>query len=84
MIVMTEAKDRGLPNAPAFPTETGGTGMTLREWLIGQALAGLMANPEVMDRNRFKDVVNEALRGRWIARVAIIHADAVLEHLGND
>ena len=38
---------------PAFPTgnnEQGGqAGMTLRDWFAGQALAGIMANPSVVE-----------------------------------
>ena len=29
---------------PAFPTATGGTGMTLRDWFAGQALAGMLSD----------------------------------------
>lgn len=39
-------------NPPAFPwaqqefTLNGGSGMTLRDWFAGQALAGVIANPD--------------------------------------
>lgn len=51
---MTDSKDNG---GPAFPsgndvsvgiyTSSGHAGMTLRDWFAGQALAGLLADPNV-------------------------------------
>lgn len=39
---MSTPKDGG----PAFPNEHRANGMTLRDWFAGQALAGLLANPD--------------------------------------
>ncbi len=32
-------------NPHAFPTANGGSGMSLRDYFAGQALAGILANP---------------------------------------
>ena len=55
-------KDGGL----AFPSEFGG-GMSLRDWLAGQALAGLLANPET-HKERIK--LSEKDGGQDIVRMA--------------
>lgn len=40
-------KAKKLGDTPAFPVPKGGPhpGMTYRQWLVGQALKGLLANP---------------------------------------
>lgn len=64
---MTTKDDGG----PAFPVaqDEFTTGMTLRAWLTGQALAGLCANPETW--------ASEGI-GRW----AVEAADAAMDKLG--
>ena len=64
----------------AFPTyspEVGAQGMSLRDWLAGQALAGMLANQE-----RLKIIVNhedtQAEADRKIAIQAYRHADAMI------
>jgi hypothetical protein len=48
----------------AFPVIWGKTvtdpGMTLRDWFAGQALAGLLANPEVYNKPGMQNLVNLA------------------------
>ncbi|MDZ7905144.1 MAG: hypothetical protein U5N55_04775 [Cypionkella sp.] len=69
---MTGMKDDA---GPAFPPTFGlsgeiGTGMTLRDWFAGQALAGIMANPETwLD----SDGVLRA------GKIAYARADAMME-----
>ena len=59
----------------AFPNKTESfteqTGMTLRDWFAGQALAGITGDPSVEDMDQ-----NE------IARAAYLYADAMLEARG--
>ena len=67
---------------PAFPSPpvgtgdprdgmtTGHAGMTLRQWYIGQALAGFCANPDFSHNN------NDS-----IGQLSIDHADAVMSLL---
>jgi hypothetical protein len=43
-------------------------GMTKREWYVGQALAGIMANEGICNRQNSKD----------IGRMAVLVADAVM------
>ena len=70
---MKEVNDGG----PAFPCVDArgfvSTGMSLRNYLIGQALVGLFADPHGSHRSR-----------RERARLAIIQADEVLEALEAD
>ena len=54
-------------NQDGTPVWGGATGMTLRDWFAGQALVGMMANPEV--------IVSE----EDVARIVYRYADAVLE-----
>ena len=64
-------KDTG---GPAFPLQPASTpemhylGMTKREWYVGQALAGIMANEGICNRQNSKD----------IGRMAVLVADAVM------
>lgn len=46
---MSTPKDGG----PAFPVDSSGiSGMSLRDWFAGQALAGIMANPDISSNLR--------------------------------
>ena len=68
---------------PAFPIPPVGTGdprdgmsqgsygMTLRDWFAGQALAGLLANPGMIDTH------NESAM-QWVSSHAFHQADAML------
>ena len=73
---MSERDDGG----PAFPyafVQVGSEhkgGMTLRAWFAGQALAGLVANPETEEDVTFKTV----------AQVSVAMADAMIEALKDD
>jgi hypothetical protein len=59
---------------PAFPAlypvedETGRLGMSLRDWFAGQALAGILANPALVDVKAAK----------WVASYAYEIADTML------
>lgn len=60
---------------PAFSRAEGETtyaedGMTYRQWLIGQALAGLNANPSMND-----------MTSEWQAARAVQSADFIIERL---
>lgn len=63
------------------PTDGGDIGMTLRDWLAGQALNGMNANPDLMDYITAGKLDNLA---RDLAKVAYIQADAMLEEGGKD
>ena len=56
---------------PAYPTHTGHGGKTYREWLIGQALCGLMHDP----------VTPMSVYLEGVAEAAICAADNVLVEL---
>ena len=70
MTDMTKPYDGG----PAFPTAAGQTvyshGMMLRDWFAGQALAGLMADPDMN------------ADPKPVAKVCYHYADAMLEARG--
>jgi hypothetical protein len=55
---------------PAFPTQTGSSGMTLRDWFAGQVLRGFISDPDV----RLND---ESIP--QIAKTCYEMADAMLE-----
>lgn len=69
---MTTKDDGG----PAFPMSTGygyeQTGMTLRQWFAGQALAGLCANP---NNHNIQEVC---------ARISYAQADAMIAEGNKD
>ena len=68
---MKEVGDGG----PAFPVKWHNgeqqSGMTLRDWFAGQALAGLLANPGMIDTH------NESAM-QWVSSHAFHQADAML------
>lgn len=80
---MTKADDGG----PAFPVPDGEAadqgvwGMSLRDWLIGQNVKGLLSNPAVMTAERLDEVDNAVRGGARVSYVAEVHADAVLYRL---
>lgn len=55
----------------AFPDESAG-GLTKREWLIGMAMAGILANPRTFE---------ERLKPDEVAEGACNEADAVMRRL---
>lgn len=60
---MDQTNDGG----PAFPGETWGSkGMSLRDYFAGQALAGMLANPEL------------PTDAEYIAKWSYLNADAML------
>lgn len=66
---------------PAFPRSkkdaVGNDGMSLREYYAGQALSGIMANPE-----RWKEIANDYYNsGKKNAAKAVSLADALIEEL---
>lgn len=77
---MTE-KPSGGSAFPLPPFVDGGrtyqypeAGMTLRQWYAGQALAGIMANPESPTDENGKEAEDEAS----VAKVAFAFADAMI------
>jgi hypothetical protein len=50
------------PMAVPSPWEMMQEGMSLRDWFAGQALAGIMANPnsELFDKGRYRMIVDRA------------------------
>lgn len=60
------------PTDPAFPTKSDGTntGLTKREYLSGEALKGLISNPESSQANKTD-----------LANLAVVLADALLASL---
>lgn len=74
------------PSKPAFGhgdhTHGGAPGMTYREWLIGMALQGILANPDTNARG-IKGSALEILEtvSEGAAAVAIAAADAVIKQL---
>jgi len=70
---MSKINDGG----PAFPMATVDgwvqTGMTLRDWFAGQALAGFCANTNIY-----------GLPSAGIARIAYSHADAMIAEGSKD
>lgn len=79
---MTTPKDGG----PAFPMsatrDTVGIapmGMSLRMWLAGQALSGIMANPALVGEGAKE--MREANGAQWRGMLARESADQVLNEL---
>lgn len=68
---------------PAFPSKANNTdkfeGMSLRDWLAGQALAGLAANA---DPKLIEEIADGISGGRGIVDVAYQLADRALERRG--
>lgn len=63
-----------LGDRPAFPVFTGSgliQGMTYREWLIGKALTGVIAN------NSSKDLTEVGAN----VQLAVIYADRIIEEI---
>jgi len=54
-------------------------GMTLREWYRGMALQGLLANPEIIDAEKAKEIADGIRGGQPIKRVADQLADIMVE-----
>jgi hypothetical protein len=55
------------PDQPAFPLERGmdhetATGMTLRQYYAGQAMQGLLSNPEMVGPRWLDDIGETALK----------------------
>lgn len=71
---MTDTSNFAFPSTPVgqdgLPCMESWPGMTLRQWLAGRALAGLLANPSIED-----------LSQEQIALDAVLFADALLEKL---
>ena len=65
---------KALGDRSAF-SDTMNRGMTYRQWLVGQAMAGLLAMPKDSD-------ITGTIKGEGdVAKVAISNADHVLELL---
>lgn len=64
-------------NPSAFPTSAINSGMSLRDYFAGQALAGLIANAETPDL-----LIGLGFKGSkdMTAECAYAHADAMLAH----
>lgn len=88
-------KDNG---GPAFPSEQGETlsgewnqtydsGMTLRDYFAGQALAGMTANPEFEKAWQEIEEVNKVSHEQWIIAVSKVTyelSDAMIKERDND
>ena len=85
----SKSKDGG-PAFPAltvdsglgFPVQAGTQGMSVRTWLAGQALAGMLANATLMAATT--EIANEDKTDPEVvvARMAAEHADATMRALG--
>jgi hypothetical protein len=67
--------DKREDGGPAFPTADYRTGMSLRDWFAGQALAGILAGAFI-DSSRLTDGAN------FITQNAYQYADAMLAARG--
>ncbi len=74
-------------DTPAFPTDAqrlmdgtwrGQPGMSLRDWYVGQALAGLVANANLMDHLNAGDEIHDAAFADSVVAGARAVADAVM------
>jgi len=76
---------RSHPNDPAFPVPGNlgyhAEGMSFREYLAGQALAGMMANPNWNSAALVMLGVSDKDAPRVAASVAVAYADALIAKL---
>lgn len=68
-------------DGPAFPYNHGDytwSGMSYRQWLDGEALAGVLANPKLMDALSTIGAQEPKRSVSLAVRIAIAHVDEML------
>lgn len=76
---MTNPNDPAFPKVPTSQSDMGHSwpGLTKREWLIGEAMKGLLTNSSVTEHFS----IDNSTAGELIAKGAEYMADAVLARL---
>ena len=74
-----------IDGGPAFPSNDDGIqneGMTLRDWLAGQALGAVVADSLAFNMRMIELGKNPALKESDVAKQAYVYADAMLKARG--